>query len=91
MSSLQTTLLIAGNYLFNIMTGLIVVNALLSWFHPNPDNPVIKLIYGLTEPLMAPFRRFTSVGAFDFSGIAAILVIEFVMYPLYTFIIKLIF
>lgn len=40
---------------------------------------------------MAPFRRFARIGAMDFSGLAAILLIEFILYPLYTWLIALIF
>ena len=88
---MHNVLIVAGNYLFNIITGLIVINALLSWIRPNPDNHIVKVINGLTEPILAPLRRFTTFGALDCSGIAAIILIEFVLYPLYTFIINLIF
>ncbi|MGL4282284.1 YggT family protein [Eubacterium aggregans] len=91
MTSAGTILLIAGSYLFNIITTLICINCLLSWFRPNPDNPIVRVIYGLTEPIMAPLRRFTTFGGMDFSGLAAILLIEFIIYPVYSWVVTLIF
>jgi YggT family protein len=53
---------------------LIIIGALISWVSPDPSNPVVQAIYGISEPLLAPFRRFTPVlGGLDISPIFALL------------------
>ncbi len=29
----------------------------MSWVNPNPYNPIVQIIYKLTEPVLAPVRR----------------------------------
>ena len=55
-------------------TMVIIVAALLSWVSPDPYNPVVQAIYGISEPLLAPFRRFVPpLAGLDISPIIAIL------------------
>lgn len=88
---IESILLIAGRYLVQVITLLIVANILLSWFRPNPDNPIVKLIYGLTEPILSPLRRFAVIGPIDFSGIAAVLLLQAILLPLYQLLVTAIF
>lgn len=56
---------------------LIVARALMSWVNPDIRNPIVQLVYTLTEPILAPFRKLIpSVGVFDFSALAAIVVLS---------------
>ena len=53
---------------------LIIIGALLSWVSPDPSNPVVQAIYGISEPLLRPFRRFVPlIGGLDISPIFALL------------------
>lgn len=53
---------------------VIIVGALLSWVSPDPYNPLVQAIYGISEPLLAPFRRLIPhLGGIDFSPILALL------------------
>jgi YggT family protein len=62
---------------FEVMTWLIIGRVLLSWFRHNPHNPLIKFVYEITEPVLAPFRRIIPmVGAIDFSPIVAIIALR---------------
>jgi len=55
-------------------TLVIIAGALLSWVSPDPYNPIVQAIYGISEPLLAPFRRFSpNLGGLDISPIFAIL------------------
>jgi YggT family protein len=36
---------------------IIVIRAVLSWVNPDPYNPFVRLLYQVTEPLMARVRR----------------------------------
>jgi len=55
-----------------------LVRVILSWFPVDPSNPIIKLVWDVTEPILAPFRRvIPRIGMFDLSPLAAFLVISF--------------
>jgi len=41
----------------NIYTMVIVVAALISWVNPDPYNPIVKILYGLTNPAFRFVRR----------------------------------
>jgi YggT family protein len=62
------------NTIFDLIYLLIIVRVLLSWLRPDPYAPGIRLIYQLTEPLLAPFRGLLPMGAgLDFSPLIALL------------------
>lgn len=53
---------------------VIIVGVLLSWVSPDPYNPVVQTVYGISEPLLAPFRRFIpSLAGLDFSPLIALI------------------
>jgi YggT family protein len=56
---------------------LIVVNALLSWFQPNPYNPVVRFIDRVSDALCDPLRRAfpTVVGGLDLAPMVVLLLI----------------
>ncbi len=58
---------------------IIIVGALLSWVSPDPYNPVVQTIYGISEPLLMPFRRIIpNLGGLDISPIAALLCFQII-------------
>jgi YggT family protein len=60
-------------------TIVIIVGALLSWVSPDPYNPVVQTIYGISEPLLASFRKIIpNLGGIDISPIAAILCFQII-------------
>lgn len=58
---------------------VIIIGALLSWVQPDPYNPIVQMIYRLTEPAYALVRRFipTVFGGMDMSPIILIFGIQF--------------
>ncbi|WP_414150156.1 YggT family protein [Acetobacterium carbinolicum] len=90
-SMIQGILIQAGYLLLRLVTFLIIINIVFSWIRPNPDNIVVKTIYGLTEPILSPLRRFAVIGSLDLSAFAAILILQMVLFPLYKMLIMLIF
>lgn len=55
---------------FDVMMWLIVIRCILSFIRHNPYQPIIRFIYDITEPIMAPFRRLLpGAGGIDFSPI----------------------
>lgn len=89
---MQTILLKAGQILFQVINIMIIINILLSWF-PTIDrrNPLIQLVHNVTEPILSPFRKFAIFGSLDLSPIFAIIVLEYIVYPLYALLITNIF
>jgi len=58
---------------------VIIVGALLSWVNPDPSNSIVRAIYGISEPLLAPFRRIIpNLGGFDISPIIALFCFQLV-------------
>ena len=85
------TLMRAGNTLFQLISFLILINVVFSWIRPNPSNRIVQVIYSMTEPILEPLRRFAIIGPLDLSPILALLLIDFVVEPVYQWIIGLIF
>ena len=70
----------ALSLLLNFYFWLIIIGAVLSWVSPDPRNPIVRFIYGVTEPVLYQVRRrlpFVIVGGLDLSPIVVILVIMF--------------
>ncbi len=64
--------------LFNILIFAIVGRALLSWFNVGPSNPIGRILYEITEPILGPMRRvIPMIGMLDISPIVAILLLSF--------------
>jgi YggT family protein len=58
---------------------IVIVGALLSWVNPDPYNPIVQVIYGISEPLLAPFRKIVpTLGGLDISPILAILCFQII-------------
>ena len=67
------------DYILTIMNWLIIIRALISWVNPDPYNVIVQFLYRVTDPILAPFRRFmpgNSIGV-DISPIFALLVVWF--------------
>jgi len=63
--------------LFNVLQFAIIIRALLSWFNPSPDNPLVRLLYDITEPILAPLRRIVPrLGMVDITPLVAILLMS---------------
>jgi YggT family protein len=58
---------------------LIIIRALISWVHPDPRNPIVQFLIRVTEPVLAPVRRYLPTGGsgIDFSPMVVILAIYF--------------
>ena len=53
---------------------VILIGVFLSWVSPDLNNPIVQAIYGISEPLLIPFRRFVpSLGGLDISPILALI------------------
>jgi YggT family protein len=63
--------------LFFILQFAIIVRALMSWFNPSRDNPIVRIVYEITEPVLSPLRRIVPrIGMMDITPIVAILLMQ---------------
>ena len=53
---------------------VVIISAILSWVRPDPYNPIVQMLYRLTEPAYAFIRRYipTVVGGMDLAPIILI-------------------
>jgi len=58
---------------------VIIISALLSWVQPDPNNPIVQMLYRLTYPAYALMRRFipTVFGGMDLAPLILIFVLMF--------------
>lgn len=66
--------LVVNIYFFALLAVII-----LSWVAPGSNNPALYLLYQITEPVMAPFRKMLPpMGGMDFSPILVFILINVV-------------
>jgi YggT family protein len=41
----------------NIYTMIVVIAALITWVNPDPYNPIVRILYGLTQPAFRIARK----------------------------------
>ncbi len=61
-----------------VLTVLVFIRVILSWVSPGGvNNPLIVLVYRITEPLLSPVRSLLpSMGGIDFSPVIVLLGIQ---------------
>ena len=53
----KETICIAVNWFANALYILIFVRVILSWIPSAANNPLGKLVYALTDPILSPIRK----------------------------------
>lgn len=59
---------------------VVIIAAVVSWVQADPYNPIVQVLYRLTEPVYAKIRRMipTVYSGIDFAPIILILALQFV-------------
>ena len=59
---------------------IIIISAIFSWVKPDPYNPIVQMLYRLTEPAYAFIRRYipTVFGGMDLAPVILILALIFI-------------
>jgi YggT family protein len=59
---------------------IVIISVVMSWINPDPDNPIVRVIYSLTEPVFDWVRRRLPVffGGLDLSPLVVIIAIRFI-------------
>ena len=74
-------LAITINIVFRLLWWAILIRVLLSWLpmagiRIDPYNPLIRTLFSITDPILDPLRRYTTVGMIDLSPIVALLALD---------------
>lgn len=71
-------LLFILNNLIMVYMWIIIIAALLTWVRPDPFNPIVQLLYRLTNPAYALVRRYvpTMFNGIDLSPLIIIVLLQ---------------
>ena len=66
-------------FLTSIYMYIIIARAIISWVNPDPYNQIVQFLYRVTEPVMAPVRRWLPMRGMgiDLSPLVILLIIFF--------------
>ena len=65
--------------ILTLMFWLILIRVLMSWVSPDPYNPLVRALYQITDPILAPAQRLIPpIGGLDLSPLVVLLGIQFV-------------
>jgi YggT family protein len=67
------------NMLLEIYLWVVIIRTVLSWIRPNPYNPLVRIIYGIVDPVTYRISRIlpTRIGMFDIAPFLVIIIIIF--------------
>jgi len=79
---ISTLLMAIANILhmvINLYIWIVIIAALITWVRPDPYNPIVQILYRLTEPVYAFIRRYipTNISGFDIAPLILILGLQF--------------
>jgi len=58
---------------FSVYIFILIARTFLPLVGADPYNPIVQFIYRITEPLLAPLRRWTIYGNYDFSPLVVVI------------------
>jgi len=65
-----------ADWAIQVLILLILVSSLMSWFRPDPRNPVVRLLHAVVDPLLHPIRAILpSAVGLDFSPMVAMIIL----------------
>jgi len=65
--------------LCEVLTLVILIRVIMSWFSRGPTNMLANIIYQVTEPILAPLRRIIPrVGPLDFTPMVAVILLQLI-------------
>jgi len=79
---LSTLLVAIANILhmvLNLYIWIVIIASLITWVRPDPYNPIVQILYRLTEPAYGLIRRYipTNFSGFDIAPLILILALQF--------------
>lgn len=79
-SSLIISVVQIFSLVIDIYVWVIIIAALISWVRPDPYNPIVQILYRLTQPAYNLVRRFipTMIGSIDLAPLIIVLALKFI-------------
>jgi YggT family protein len=79
---LDSLMLAFGSVILGILSlykWIVIIAALITWINPDPYNPIVQILFRLTEPVYAKIRRVipTVFGGIDLAPIILLFGIQF--------------
>jgi YggT family protein len=70
------------NYVLWAYVWILIARVIISWVNADPDNPLVRFVYNLTEPVLERVRGRLPVfaGGFDLSPIVVWLAVVFLQH-----------
>lgn len=63
--------------LIDLYSLVVLAAVVMSWVRMDRRHPLAKMVYGLTEPVLAPIRRvLPSIGGLDFSPMVLLIALR---------------
>lgn len=89
--SIISPIVAAIYYLLEFYKWIMIIAIFLSWLNPDPYNPIVRLIYSLTEPVLYRIRRLIRLrlGMLDFTPIIFFILIQIVQNLLRTLLVNI--
>ncbi len=64
-------------FILHILSWAIVIRALSSWFPNARRNPLMQILFSITEPILQPIQKYLpNFGGLDFSPLIAVLIFQ---------------
>ena len=64
------------NLLITVLYVAILGRVIITWIPVKPDNPIVTLLYQITEPILAPLRRIVPrLGMLDLTPMVALILL----------------
>lgn len=78
----QSLLMLIANVI-GIYIWLLIIRGIVSWFSLDPNNPFFGILYGLTEPVLAPVRNvIPPLGFIDISFLVVFICLSLIKYAI---------
>jgi YggT family protein len=77
---LMTNLIWFAGWLLDAYTWVVIAAAVITWVNPDPRNPIVRFLNGVTEPVFYRIRKIipTNFGGLDIAPLLLLLAIVFV-------------
>jgi YggT family protein len=91
MKILLSSLIQLIDLFLTIYVWIIIARAIISWVNPYPYHPLVRFLYKVTEPVLAPVRKIIPpIGGIDISPVIVIFIIFIIQNLLHRLLINLI-
>lgn len=69
-------LVLIANAAIDALIIAILISSILSWFRPDPRNPLVRLLNAVVDPVIHPIRALLpGMGGLDFSPMVAVILL----------------